>query len=188
MSQYNKSNYTELANHETRLTAAESDIGNNVSNINTNATNIANNQTAIATNTSNISSNTSNISSNTSNISTNAAGISANASDISDLQTAQVLDTVIVEIGDWNMDSTANVDIAHGQTYANIRRVSVIIRDDADTYRYSFCNFFDGTVDIGVSWYNSTNVRIFRLASGTFDSTDFDSTSYNRGWIIIEHI
>ena len=188
MTQVLKSNYVQLADHETRLSAAETDIGNNVSNINTNATDIGNNQTAIATNASNISTNTSNISTNASNISTNAAAISANASDISDLQAAQVLDTTIVEIGDWNMDSTANVDIAHGQTYANIRRVSVIIRNDADSFRYSFCNFYDGTVDIGVSWYSSTNVRIFRLTGGAFDSTDFDSTSYNRGWIIIEHI
>ena len=44
------------------------------------------------------------------------------------------LSTKIIEIGDWNMDSTNSIGVAHGLTLSKIRGIeSAIIRDDGDT-------------------------------------------------------
>ena len=40
-------------------------------------------------------------------------------------------------------------------------------------------------VDIAVSGITSKKVVLIRKASGSFDSSDFDSTSYNRGWVTV---
>jgi hypothetical protein len=97
------------------------------------------------------------------------------------------LKTKILDIGDWDMDADATVSVAHGVTYANIRHISAMLRNDADTGKYPV-----GQIDIGVAGLEiyfdtvtSTNVVLARQTGGPFDSTDFDSTSYNRGWITI---
>ncbi len=88
----------------------------------------------------------------------------------------------IIEMGDWNMDSTASITVAHGLTLADIREVSVQMRDDAATthYQWSYDN-----VAAGFFTTDGTNVTLVRTAAGVFDSTNFDATSFNRGWIII---
>ena len=91
-----------------------------------------------------------------------------------------VLQTIVVEIGDWNMDSTASVNVAHGiADFKKIRSVTGIIRNDGDTTSYPIAE------DCSVSSIGSTNVVLARTESGDFDSSDFDSTSYNRGWITL---
>lgn len=97
----------------------------------------------------------------------------------------------IVEIGDWNMDSTSTVNVNHGiADFTKIRSVECYVRDDANTNIYPL----DTAYTIGtpvtetqgtIGSISATFVSIFRLASGLFDSTLFDSTSYNRGWIHI---
>lgn len=102
--------------------------------------------------------------------------------------------TKIVNIGDWNMDATASVSIAHGLTLANIRSVSAMIRNDAnDTYTPLSQ---DGaapatpTDSTGfISAINATTVTLQRLADATaYDNANYDSTSYNRGWITITYV
>jgi len=96
--------------------------------------------------------------------------------------------TKIIDIGDWNMDSTASLSVAHGLTLANIRSVFVTIRNDADTL-YTMLPTIDTTalsnerVD-----FDGTNVIMLRSLSGTFDGTDYDATTYNRGWITILYV
>lgn len=90
-----------------------------------------------------------------------------------------------LSIGDWNMDTTASVNVAHSLSateYKTIRNVCVVIRDDADSVYY-FGNYK------GDLYYtlDSTNFVISRVGTGTFDTTDFDSTSYNRGYITFEY-
>jgi len=89
----------------------------------------------------------------------------------------------VIEIGDWNMDSTESVNIAPGVTVGNIRNVTVLINMDGGDYRYP--------LDILAAGYwtmrLTTGIRLERIAGGFFDSTNFDSTSYNRGWIVIEY-
>lgn len=86
-------------------------------------------------------------------------------------------------IGDWNMDATSFVAVAHGLTSANIRIVTAIIRDDADSSKYTL---YGSSVTGSLGGYievNATYVNLFRTTGGIFDSTTYDSTSYNRGWI-----
>ncbi len=97
--------------------------------------------------------------------------------------------TKIYNIGDWNMDSSNTVNVAHGLStvYKNIKSITVTIRDDNDTNYYTIPNFIQATgiISAGIVSYDSTNIVIGRTTSGFFDSTTFDSTSYNRGWVTI---
>jgi len=100
---------------------------------------------------------------------------------------------VIVEIniGDWNMDTTTNVDVAHSLSateYKTIRQIEVIIRDDADSVYYDLeavQTGAGGPSEGGISQIGSTNINLVRRDLGLFDSASFDSTSYNRGFITI---
>jgi hypothetical protein len=92
----------------------------------------------------------------------------------------------VVEIGDWNMDSTASVSVAHGvSSEQNIRGVQVFVRHDTSSVIYPLTRASGASSVSGISSVNATNVNLDRFASGAFDSTDFDSTSFNRGWIYI---
>lgn len=103
--------------------------------------------------------------------------------------------TKIVNIGDWDMDSTSLKVVPHGiSNFKNIRALDVIVRNDADTIYYKLDRQGAGT-DIfnygGISDIDATDVKLYRtgVTSGNpFDSTDFNSTSYNRGWITIWYI
>jgi len=87
----------------------------------------------------------------------------------------------IIEIGDWNMDSTPSLTIAHGVTVSNIRGLSVLIRSDPGT---GYRNLYDG----GYATVANTNIYLVRTESGIFDSDGYDSTSFNRGYITIEYV
>ena len=113
-----------------------------------------------------------------------AAAVTKTAAEINDIPTT-LLNQKVIEIGDWNMDSTANVLVAHGVSWDKIRSISGIIRNDADTFRYPLD--YSITAPAGRCLLDSTYLRIARTPSGTFDSTDFDSTGYNRGWITIQY-
>jgi hypothetical protein len=88
----------------------------------------------------------------------------------------------ILTIGDWNMDSTAAVYIAHGLTQSKIRAFYGQIFDDSSggwpltTSAHLIC--FTG----------ATNITLTRVTSGDFDSVNFDSTGFNRGYIIIDYV
>ena len=104
---------------------------------------------------------------------------------------------LVIEIGDWNMDSTFDVYVTHGiADHKKIRSVNVIIRNDADTSYYNLYQALaSGTAPSGVSGQtgiiSSTTIQLTRTSSandGWFDGTDFDSTSYNRGWVTIGYV
>ena len=93
-----------------------------------------------------------------------------------------------LDIGDWNMDSTTTANVAHGLTYELIRDISVSIRDDSDAIRYNLIgSTYTGIAEYhgGGVQYNSTNITLIKTIGGTFDNVEFDSTSYNRGWITV---
>jgi hypothetical protein len=90
----------------------------------------------------------------------------------------------IVSIGDWNMDSAADLSVAHGLTDRTvIKRVSAIIRHDNDTPYYELQGDNYGTI-----LFTDTNIQLGRVAGGNFDNTNFNATSFNRGWIFIDYI
>lgn len=97
------------------------------------------------------------------------------------------LKTKVIEIGDWNMDSTSAKAVTHGLTKSSIRSVNVIIRSDAGSmFSLSYANSTIDTVQQGgIQEIGTTQVNLVRFNGGWFDATAFDSTSYNRGWITI---
>ena len=105
----------------------------------------------------------------------------------------EALNCKIIDIGDWDMDATLNVDVAHGLTATKIRHISVMIRNDANTFiqpldRMSTSN--PGVMLGSATAVDGTNIRLFRTdtsvsGSTVFDGTNYNSTSFNRGWIMI---
>lgn len=93
----------------------------------------------------------------------------------------------LISIGDWDMDATASVAIAHGLTYANILDVSAAIRNDTDTLRYNLGDTTAGAIASWITW-GATNINLEREAAGPFDHVDFNSTSFNRGWITVTYL
>lgn len=96
----------------------------------------------------------------------------------------------IIDIGDWNMDINNNTVVNHSYPELQrdkIRDVSAIIRTDDGSLVLPLNRPHGGSpvsVQGSVSWDNDYFL-LQRLTSGTFDSTSYDSTSYNRGWITI---
>jgi len=97
----------------------------------------------------------------------------------------------VIEIGDWNMDITASVNVAHGlgANWIKIRSISVIIRNDDNDNYFNFESFnvagaeiLDQRITI-----DNTNITIVRDTDGYFDTAGCDSTSYNRGWVTIAY-
>ena len=107
-------------------------------------------------------------------------GVDAGASGI-------FLKTKVIDIGDWNMDSTSTANVAHGVTLGNIRQVVVMIRDDAAT-TFAPLDIDNSTAQGGYVTIGTTNVVLSRILGGLFDTASYDSTSYNRGWIVIEYV
>ena len=94
----------------------------------------------------------------------------------------------IVEIGDWNMDADANKSVAHGLTYAKIVGTRAMIRNDADSARYIVHGNTSVTEELMITQVEATYVSLLRLGGGFFDHVNFDSTSFNRGWVILDYI
>ncbi len=97
----------------------------------------------------------------------------------------------IVEIGDWNMDAGSSTSFPHSLTFSEIRGTpSVMIINDAGTEKYSLSRVAIGASAVagGIVEINSSNIQIGRATGGFFDSTDFDATPYNRGWVTIRYI
>ena len=95
----------------------------------------------------------------------------------------------IVEIGDWDMDATASVNVLHGLTLSKIIGARAIVRNDNDDTRYILAaDNATGYIGAWIDLIDGTRASLFRTASGTFDHIDYNSTSYNRGWVIFDYI
>jgi len=106
--------------------------------------------------------------------------------------------TKILETGDWNMDATIGINIAHGiSDWTKIMRVTCIIYADTDNSAYPLSQNLEvagdptspgtatvtGSINIG-----SVNITLNRVTSGWYDQGGWDNTSYNRGKLIIEYL
>ena len=100
----------------------------------------------------------------------------------------------ILEIGDWDMDTDGEVFIAHGLTATNIRSVKVSIRSDSTgtsagwVFDFISPSFDGGTGDGGNLGWDATEVYLSRGAGTFFDNSNFNETSYNRGYIEITYV
>ena len=98
----------------------------------------------------------------------------------------------VIEIGDWDMDTTSSLNIAHGFNDRNqILSVIFVIRNDADsqsfTVHYNQSVGGDSQRVLNISTITNIEIDISRITGSTFDSVNFNSTSYNRGWIYISY-
>lgn len=99
------------------------------------------------------------------------------------------LNKTIVDIGDWNMDADATKNVTHGVAdFTKIRQVTAVVRNDADNNYSPLDAIISGNIPGGVNSFNATTVVLNRVAGGFYDNSAYDSTSYNRGWIVIEHL
>ena len=115
---------------------------------------------------------------------TNITGTATNAT------THNNINIKVVNIGDWNMDTTAAVSVAHGLTITSIRAVFGLLRNDADDNYFTITPAYEAVTSLHVRIQSITasDVTLTRLAGGGFDSVSFDSTSYNRGWLTIWYV
>lgn len=102
-----------------------------------------------------------------------------------------------IEIGDWNMDAAPTpTHPFHGLSateWPTIRFIQVIVRRDSDVSATNYdltrgISTADGQQSGYILGINTSQVTLARVTGGFFDSTDFDETSYNRGWVTFEYI
>jgi hypothetical protein len=92
----------------------------------------------------------------------------------------------VLDIGDWNMDTTQNKSVNHGlgSAWKGIRSIDIIVRNDLDD-AYQRHNVNTATSQLQVSNINATVITLTRETGVGFDGTGWDSTSYNRGWVTV---
>ena len=114
---------------------------------------------------------------------------SATTQGIVETEDSATVKCAVIDIGDWNMNVSGTgsntVNVVHGLTFGNIRQVYATVRNDDGTL---ISNAVTGSTSNsgsvgGISW-DSTNVKIVH-AGTPYNSADYDSTTYNRGWITI---
>ncbi len=98
----------------------------------------------------------------------------------------------VIELGDWNMDATPTLSVAHGLSANDkIRKISVMIRHDDSSNIYplfsTLVNENTSTPAGGINEIGAVNIILVRTLAQKFDGAAFNSTSYNRGWITIEY-
>jgi hypothetical protein len=94
--------------------------------------------------------------------------------------------TKIIQIGDWNMDTTLGVTIAHGlANFLNIRKISVMIIQDGSGNIEDFNAFIATSGGRRRISATSANIVLERDTGGVFDDPLYDATSFNRGFITI---
>ena len=91
----------------------------------------------------------------------------------------------IIEIGDWNMMATAIVNVPHNLNCGSIVMVQCIVQDDTGNNKYILIGDVTNNMDAKIDKIDNTNVIISRKSGGLFQNVNFDSTSYNRGFITI---
>lgn len=96
--------------------------------------------------------------------------------------------TKSIDINTWNMDSTNTVNIAHGiSDYNKILEVDVLIKDDAGSVNTPLNTFYNDAVSGGVYTIDATNISLFRLTAGLFDSAAYND-SINRGYVLVKYL
>lgn len=99
------------------------------------------------------------------------------------------LQTKVIPIGVWDMDSTSQVSIAHGLTFADIRKASAFVYDDTSTVAIPLDSDYTllGVTEGKVVW-NATDIVLTRINAGYFDTVNYDDAVMNRGFIVVEYV
>ena len=88
-----------------------------------------------------------------------------------------------IEIGAWNMLSTASLEIAHSVSPGEVRDARVTVRRDDNTISYPL-DYNDGS-PWGYFRVESSTVWMGRTPGEGFNADAFTSSAANRGWITI---
>ncbi len=98
---------------------------------------------------------------------------------------------IVVDIGEWNMDASAGKQVTHSVgNWKNIRTITAIIRNDADTLHSMLPSVSNVASSGEFVQIQSDFVLLTRSNSGIFDHTDYNATAStvaSRGWIIIKY-
>jgi hypothetical protein len=94
-----------------------------------------------------------------------------------------------LSMGDWDMNTDANLNVsfAIGSLFVAINKINAfVIRDDSAYMFPAGSADAAGVVELFIDyWLSPGSIRLSRVAGGFFDSVDFDSTSFNRGYVTI---
>lgn len=93
--------------------------------------------------------------------------------------------TKVLEIGDWNMNTTQTKQVPHGLTFSKIRSFSAVIRRDGTGELHDLRIH---SINFGLSGYiniTDTNIVLNREADGAFNNNAYEAIPYNRGFITI---
>ena len=127
---------------------------------------------------------------------TSTAGIAIGVGYLGQSSTASVvtLRSKIIEIGDWNMDTTVFKDVAHGVDGTKIRNFMAIIKPDSDSATPNSRSKIERAIagvaggSVVVDGTDNNNMHLLRATGEIFDNAAFDmSAPFNRGWIILEY-
>ena len=105
-------------------------------------------------------------------------------------ETGQQLQFKVMQLGSWNMDSTDSVTLSNSPVaspFTNYVFAHHVIAEDS-----SVGIIKNHTRDVGGSTIreidDAGNIIVGRSAAGVFDSTSFDDTTINRGYVILCYI
>jgi hypothetical protein len=96
----------------------------------------------------------------------------------------------VVEIGDWNMETTTTKDVDIEVAHTKVRSISVLIKSDSDGYLVPI-DIADPTSFLpagSVGNIFGTELTLRRFAGARFDDPGFSATSYNRGFIYVTYV
>lgn len=98
--------------------------------------------------------------------------------------------TKVIDIGDWDMNATAGVNINHGiSDSTKILSVAVSIISDNSGVVSDLAKPIDNVTAVGGGYFASaTQILLTRVAGGYYDQVAYDSTSFNRGYVTIQYI
>lgn len=99
------------------------------------------------------------------------------------------INTKVIEIGDWDMDTNNSKVVVHGfADYKKIRSVQCTVRrDDDTTYGPLDRALSSGSTPGGVVSWDTNNINLIRTDAVQFDSPDYSAVGFNRGWLIIQY-
>ena len=99
------------------------------------------------------------------------------------------LSTVVIDIGDWNMDTDVSKNVTHSlPDHTKIRTINVTIRNDADAVYSDFNTVPTTQTSVKYISATSTIVQLARDTGSYFNDPDYNATSYNRGWVTIGYV
>lgn len=102
-----------------------------------------------------------------------------------------VFNATFYNLGDWNMDTTPSIALAHGLTGSKILGMMAIVRDDNDQLHIPLTHgIITAAAEVNGYFYESVpgTITFTRRTGGFFDDISFDATSYNRGYLCIFHL